>query len=164
MVLSLSLFLLFYQANDLPAAKLSAVDFSAVKQGPIKDPGCIPLFSREMTFRVKNRSDKTLYIYGQESIGYYPFGSLIRLDPEKNQWLDSQGNIPYRPYSDIRGYISKEIGWQIDVYVLPPGSSMTFREVAEEMYLDSRVKRGIYISFSPDEEPQMMMSEEFTLR
>lgn len=163
-MLLLGLFLLFYHANDLPAAKMTAVDFSAVKQGPIKDPGCIPLFSRQISFRVKNRSDKTLYIYGRETNRYYPLGSLIRLDGEKDQWLDSEGNTSHLPYSDIRGLIYKQMGGHIDVYVLPPGRSMKFNDLAKETYLGSRVKRVIYISFSPDEEPQTIMSEEFTLR
>jgi hypothetical protein len=163
-VLLLSLFLLIYQANDLPTSLPSAVNFSAVKQGPIKYQSCIPLFSRQITFRVKNRSDKTLYIYGHGFDGYYPLGSLIRLDREKNQWLDSEGNTSYRPYSDTRGFICKGNGGHIDIHVLPPGRSMNFNDLAKETYLGCRVKRFIYISFSQDEEPQMIMSEEFTLR
>jgi hypothetical protein len=164
MILLLSLFLLFNQASDLPAAKMSAVDFSAVKQGPIREQGCIPLLSRQITFRVKNRSDKTLYIYGRGIDGDYPLGTLIRLDREKNQWLDSEGNTAQHPYSVIRDFIYKEIGGHIDVHVLSPGRSMKFNDFAKETFVGSRVKRIIYISFSPDEEPQMFMSEEFTLR
>ena len=164
MTLLLSLFLLFYQASDLPAAKMSAVDFSAVKQGPIKDPGCIPLFSRQITFRVKNRSDKALYIYGLEANGYYPLGTLIRLDREKDQWVDSEGGTSQRPYSEIRGFIYKRIGGHIDVYALPPGRSMTFNNLASDAYIGSRVKRVIYVSFGRDEEPRLVTSEEFTLR
>jgi hypothetical protein len=164
MILLLSLFLLFNHANDLPPAKISEVDFSTVKQGPIKDPGCIPLFSRQITFRIKNRSDKTLYVYGWKTGGDYPVGSLIRLDQEKNQWVDSEGNISHLPYSDIRGYIDRVMGGHVDVHVLPPGRSMKFSDLAKDTYLGSRVRRVIYISFSRDEEPQMFMSEEFTLR
>jgi hypothetical protein len=158
MVLLLSLLLLFYQADDLQAAKLSAVDFSAVTQGKVKDQSCIPLFSRQITFRVKNQSNKTIYIHGLKTkSGYYPLGYLIRLDREKNQWLNPEGKTSHRPY--------KEMGINTpDVYVLPPGRSMTFNNMAEEIYLGSRVKRVSYISLSRDEEPQMIMSEAFTLR
>jgi len=159
-MLLLSLFLLFYQANDLPAAKISAVDFSAVKQGPIKDPGCIPLFSRQITFRVKNQSDKTIYIYGMKTSRDYPLGYLIRLDREKNQWLNPEYNISPRPYKEFMA----QAVYVPDVYVLPPGRSVKFNDLAKKMYLGSRVKRFIYISFSRDEEPQMITSEEFTLR
>jgi hypothetical protein len=162
MMLLLSLFFLFYQANDLPAAKLSAVDFSAVKQGPVKNPGCIPLFSRQITFRVKNQSDKTIYIYGQKSDDYYPLGYLIRLDREKNQWLNPVYNLSPRPYKDFMS--QAPVAYVPDVYVLPPGRSMKFKDLAKETDLGSQVKRFIYISFSRDEEPQIMTSEEFTLR
>jgi hypothetical protein len=54
MMILLSLFLLFYQANDLQMSNMSAVDFSAVKQGKVgEDQGCVPLYSRQITFRVK---------------------------------------------------------------------------------------------------------------
>ena len=165
MVLLLSLFLLFYQANDLQPSKMSTVEFSAVKQGKVEiDQGCLPLYSRQITFRVKNQSDKTIYIHGLKTNGHYPLGYLIRLDRENNQWLNPEGNTSYRTYSDIRGFIYKEIGGQIDVYVLPPGRSMTFKNLAEDIYVGSRVKRLLYISFSRDEEPQMITSEELFLR
>jgi hypothetical protein len=162
-MLLLSLFLLFYQANDLPAAKLSAVDFSAVKQGPVEDQSCVPLYSRQITFRVKNQSDKTIYIHGLKTkSGRYPFGYLIRLDREKNQWLNPEGNTSHRPYKEFVAPVQDF--YVPDVYVLPPGRSMTFNSLAEEMYLGSRVKRGIYISFGQNEEPRMVTSEEFILR
>lgn len=166
MVLLLSLFLLIYQANDLQAAKLSEVDFSAVKQGQVEEEeGCVPLFSRQITFRVKNQSDKTIYIHGLKTNGYYPMGYLIRLDREKNQWLNPEGNSSLRPYSDLRGFIYKQMGARaLDFYVLRPGRSMTFKNLAEEIYLGSQVKRVIYISSSRDEEPRMVTSEEFILR
>jgi hypothetical protein len=161
MVLLLTLFLLFYQANDLPAAKMSAVDFSAVKQGKVEiDQGCFDFYSRQITFRVKNQSDKTLYIYGWKTNRYYPLGYLIRLDSEKNQWLNPEYNISPRPYKEFMA----QAPYVPDVYVLPPGKSMKFNDLAIKMYLGSQVKRFIYISFSRDEEPQMMTSEEFTLR
>ena len=163
MALLLSLFLLFYQANDLPEAKMSAVDFSAVKQGKVEiDQGCFDFYSRQITFRVKNQSDKTLYIYGLKTKGYYPLGYLIRLDREKNQWLNPEYNISPRPYKEFMA--QAPVVYVPDVYVLPPGRSMKFNDLAKETYLGSRVKRVIYISFSQDEEPQMIMSEEFTLR
>ena len=165
MVLLLSLFLLFYQADDLQVSKMSAVDFSAVKQAKVEwDQGCFDFYSRQITFRVKNRSDKTLYLYGLGTDGSYPLGSLIRLDREKDQWLDSEGNTSRPPYSVIRGFIYKRVGGHIDVYALPPGRAMTFNNLANETYLGSRVKRVIYISFSHDEEPRMVASEEFILR
>jgi hypothetical protein len=159
MGLLLSLFLLCYQAGDLQTSKMSAVDFSAVKQGMIEeDQGCIPLFSRQITFWIKNRSTKTIYIHGLKmKPGYYPLGYLIRLVKEENQWVDIQGNTSHRPYKEIVVHAP-------DVYVLRPGRSMTFKNLAEEIYLGSRVKRVSYISFSRDEEPQIIMSEEFTLR
>lgn len=158
MELLLSLFLLFYQANDLQTSKVAAVDFSAVKQGKVEDQGCVPLFSRQITFRIKNQSNKTIYIHGLKmKSGYYPLGYLIRLDREKNQWLNPEGNTSHRPY--------KEIGVHApDVYVLPPGRSMTFNNLAEEIYLGSRVKQVSYISLSQNEEPRMVTSEEFILR
>ncbi|HEX8844681.1 MAG TPA: hypothetical protein VF791_08565 [Pyrinomonadaceae bacterium] len=163
MVLLLTLFLLFYQANDLPAAKMSAVDFSAVKQGKVElDQGCFDFYSRQITFRVKNRSDKAIYIHGLKTNRYYPLGYLIRLDREKNQWLNPEGNTPPRPYKEFMTPVRAL--YVPDVYVLPPGRSMTFKDLAKEIYLGNRVKRVIYISFSRDEEPQMIMSEEFTLR
>jgi hypothetical protein len=162
MVLLLSLFLLFYQANDLPAAKLSAVDFSAVKQGKVEhDQGCFDFYSRQITFRVKNQSDKTIYIYGLKTNSYYPLGYLIRLDREKNQWLNPEYNISPRPYKEFMA--QAPVVYVPDVYVLPPGRSMKFNDLAKEIYLGSRVKRLIYISFSRDEEPQMIISEEFIL-
>lgn len=158
MVLLLSLLLLFYQAHDLQRLNMSAVDFSAVKQGKPVDQGCVPLYSRQITFRIKNQSNKTIYIHGLKTKpGFYPLGYLIRLMREENQWLDTQGNTSPRPYKE--GGITTP-----DVYVLPPGRSMTFNNLAEEIYLGSRVKRVIYISFSRDEEPQTIMSEEFILR
>jgi hypothetical protein len=163
MVLLLSLFLLFYQANDLPAAKMSAVDFSAVKQGKVEvDQGCFEFYSRQITFRVKNQSDKTIYIYGLKSYRYYPLGYLIRLDGEKNQWLDSQGNTSHLPYKELMAHAP--VVYVPDVYVLPPGKSMKFYDLEKETYLGSRARRLIYISFSRDEDPQLMTSEEFILR
>ena len=163
MVLLLSLFLLFYQANDLPAAKMPAVDFSAVKQGKVEmDQGCFDLFSRQITFRVKNQSDKTIYIYGLKSHRYYPLGYLIRLDMEKNQWLNPSGVTSHRTYKEF--VANAPVVYLPDVYVLPPGKSMKFYDLEKETYLGSRAKRLIYISFSRDEEPQMMTSEEFLLR
>ena len=162
-MLLLSLFLLFYQTNDLQAAKLSAVDFSAVKQGPVKDQGCIPLHSRQITFRVKNRSDKTIYISGLKAEpGRHPFGYLIRFDSEKNQWLNHEGNIPHRSFKEFMSPVG--VFYEPEVYVLPPGKSITFDDLAQESHLGSRLKRGIFISFSQNEEPLMVTSEEFILR
>jgi hypothetical protein len=161
MVLLLSLFLLFYQANDLPSAKLSAVDFSAVKQGKVEiDQGCFDFYSRQITFRVKNRSDKTLYIYGLKTKDYYPLGFLIQLDREKNQWLNPEYNISPRPYKEFMA----QALYVPDVYVLPPGRSMKFKDFEPKTYIGRSLKRLIYISFSRDEEPQMITSEEFILR
>jgi len=163
MVLLLSLFLLFYQAGDLPAAKMSAVDFSAVKQGKVEmDQGCFDFYSRQITFRVKNQSDKTIYIYGQKSHRYYPLGQLIRLDREKNQWLNPKVTAPPVPYKEFIALAPVE--FVPDIYVLRPGKSMKFYDLAEGTFLGNRVKRLIYISFGRDEEPQLMTSEEFTLR
>jgi hypothetical protein len=161
MMLLLSLFLLFYQANDLPAAKLSAVDFSAVKQGKVEiDQGCFDFYSRQITFRVKNRSDKTLYIYGSKTKGYYPLGYLIELDREKNQWLNPEYNISPRPYKEFMA----QALYVPDVYALRPGRSMKFKDFEPKLYIGRSLKRLIYISLSRDEEPQLIMSEEFILR
>lgn len=158
MVFLLTLLLLFHQADDLPAAKSLAVEFTAVRQGPVNDQGCVPLYSRQITFRVRNRSDKTIYIHGLKmKSGHHPLGYLIRLDGEKNQWLNPEGNTSHRPYKEVRAHAT-------DVYALPPGGSMTFNNLAEETYLGGRLKRGIYISLSQNEEPRMVTSEEFILR
>jgi hypothetical protein len=158
MVLLLSLLLLFYQAHGWQRPNESAVDFSAVKQGKPVDQGCVPLYSRQITFRIENQSNKTIYIHGLKTKpGFYPLGYLIRLVREGNQWVDAQGNASHRPYKE--GGVTTA-----DVYPLPPGRSMKFNNLAEEIYLGSRVKRVIYISFSRDEEPQTIMSEEFILR
>jgi len=163
MLILLSLFLLFFQTTDLPPAKMSAVDFTAVKQGPIKNPGCIPLFSREITFRVKNRSDKTVYIQGLKTqSGHNPFGYLIRLDGERNQWLNFEGNTPHRTFKEFMTPV--RAAYVPDVYVLAPGRSMTFNMLARDEYLGSRVQRGIFVSFNQNEEPWMVTSEEFILR
>jgi hypothetical protein len=163
MVLLLSVLLLFYQADDLPAAKLSAIDFAAVKQGKVEiDQGCFDFYSRQISFRVKNRSDKTIYIYGSKTNRYYPFGNLIRLDSEKNQWVNSLGNASHLSYKEFMA--GAPVGDVPDVYVLPPGKSMKFYDLAEAKFLGSRVKRVTYISLGQNEEPQLMTSEEFTLR
>lgn len=159
MTLLLSLFLLFSQAAGLPTAKMSALEFSAVKQHSIADQSCIPPAHREITFRIKNRSNKAVYIHGRNTttVGYVPLGSLLRLDREKNQWLNPEGNTSYGQYKEDEVHAP-------DVYVLPPGKSMTFGEWAELMYVGSKFKQGIYISFGENEEPRMVTSEEFTLR
>ena len=160
-MLLLSLFLLFYQANDLQTAKISAVDFSAVKQGKVEmDQGCFDFYSRQITFRIKNQSDKTIYIYGLKTKGYYPLGYLIQLDREKNQWLNPEYNISPRPYKE---FMAQALHVP-DVYALPPGRSMKFKDFEPKMYIGRRLKRLIYISLSRDEEPQMVTSEEFILR
>lgn len=160
-MLLLSLFLMFYQANDLPAAKMSAVDFSVVKQGKVEeDQGCFDFYSRQITFRVKNQSDKTIYIYGLKSHRYYPLGYLIQLDTEKNQWLNPEYNISPRPYKEFMA----QALYVPDVYALPPGRSMKFKDFEPKTYIGRRLKRLIYISLSREEEPQMMTSEEFILR
>ena len=161
MVLLLSLFLLFYQANDLPTAKMSAVDFTAVKQGKVEwDQGCFDFYSRQITFRIKNRSDKTIYIYGLKTDRDRPLGYLIQLDTEKNQWLNPEYNITPRPYKE---FMARAL-YVPDVYALPPGRSIKFKDSEPKTYIGRRLKRLIYISLSRDEEPQMMTSEEFTLR
>jgi hypothetical protein len=157
MLLLLSLFLLFYQANDLHTARMSPAVFSAIKQGPIKEPGCIPLFSREMTFKIKNRSDKAIYIHGvQTERGYFPFGNLLRHLGQSDEWVDREGHSA-PPDKEVK-FVAD------DVYVLPPGKSMKFNDVAEDVYIGGTVKRGIYVSYSPDEKPRLLMSEEFVLR
>jgi hypothetical protein len=165
MVLLLSLFLLFYQASDLPAAKLSAVDFSAIKQGKVEhDQGCFDFYAGQITFRVKNRSDKTVYIRGlQSDSGRYPFGYLIRFDSEKNQWLNTEGDTLHRSFKEFMSP-PVQIDYESEVYVLPPGKSMKFDELAKKSLLGSRLKRGIFISFDQNEEPLMVTSEEFILR
>ena len=50
MTLLLSLFLLLSQADGLPTAKMSAFEFSAVKQHTIGDQSCIPSAHRQITF------------------------------------------------------------------------------------------------------------------
>ena len=163
MVLLLTLFLLIYPANDLPAAKLSEVDFFAVRQGQVTDQGSIPLYSRQINFRVRNRSDQTIYIHGLRTrSGHHPFGYLIRLDRENNQWLNPAGNTSHRPYNE---FVAPVQGlYVLDVYILPPGRSMTFNTLAEETYLGSRLRQGIYISLRQNEEPRIVTSEEFILR
>jgi hypothetical protein len=156
--LLLSLFLLFSQADGLPTAKMSALEFSAVKQHKIEDKSCIPPAHRRITFRIRNRSNKAVYIRGRRTTAdYSPLGYLMRLDREKNQWVNPEGNTSYRPYKEVEMYAP-------DVYVLPPGGSMTFDNWAELMYVGSKFKQGIYISFSENEEPRMVTSEEFILR
>lgn len=161
MLILLSLLLLFFQTTDLPPAEMSAVDFSAVKQGHIKDPGCIPLFAREITFRVKNRSDKTIYIHGLKYDERHPFGYLIRLDVAKNQWIAPEGTAPPGPFKDFLARVQEY--YESEVYVLPSGKSLKFKESAHESYIGNKVKRVIYISFARDEEPRMVTSEEFIL-
>ena len=158
MTLLLTLFFLFSQANDLSAAKFSAVDFSAVKHGPPNYQSCIEFKYREVTFRVKNRSNNTIYIQGRKTDGgYFPDGYMIRLDGQTNQWLNPKGNTSHPPY--------KQYGVQgTDIYVLQPGSSMKFQEFPEDALVGSRLKWGIYISISKDEEPRMVTSKEFILR
>jgi hypothetical protein len=156
--LLLSLFLLFSQADGLPTAKMSALEFSAVKQHPIADQSCIPPSHRQITFRIRNQSNKAVYIHGRKTtVGYVPLGYLMRLDREKNQWVNPEGNTSYRPYKEVEMHAP-------DVYVLPPGRSMTFDNWAELTYVGSKFKQGIYISFSENEEPRMVTSEEFILR
>jgi hypothetical protein len=164
MTLLLSLFLLFYQASDSQAAKLSAVDFSAVKQGKVEwDQGCFDFYAGQITFRVKNRSDKTVYIRGMQSdSGRHPFGYLVRFDSEKNQWLNTEGNTLHRSFKEFMS--PARIDYEPEVYVLPPGKSMTFVDLAKKSLLGSRLKRGIFISFNQNEEPLMVTSEEFILR
>ncbi len=161
MVLLLSLFLLFYQTDDLQTSKMSAVDFSAVKQGNVEwDQGCFDFYSRQITFRVKNQSDKTIYIYGMKTDRDRPLGYLIWLDREKNQWLNPEYNISPRPYKEFMA----QALYVPDVYALPPGRSAKFKDFEPKTYIGRRLKRLIYISLSRDEEPQMMTSEEFILR
>jgi hypothetical protein len=158
MTLLLSLFLLFSQADGLPTAKMSALEFSAVKQHPIADQSCIPPSHRQITFRIRNQSNKAVYVHGRKTTdGYFPLGYLMRLDREKNQWVNPEGNTSYRPYKEVEMYAP-------DVYVLPPGRSVTFDNWAELTYVGSKFKQGIYISFSENEEPRMVTSEEFILR
>jgi hypothetical protein len=158
MTLLLSLFLLFSQADGLLTAKMSALEFSAVKQHLIADQSCIPPSYRRITFRIRNQSNKSVYIHGRKTaVGYFPLGYLTRLDREKNQWVNPEGNTPYRPYKEVEMRAP-------DVYVLPPGRSMTFDNWAELTYVGSKFKQGIYISFGENEEPRMVTSEEFTLR
>ena len=166
-MLLLTLFLLIFQAHDLPAASLSALDFSAIRQGPVKfDQGCLPLHSREITFRLRNQSDKTIYVHGlKRESGYQPFGYLIRFDGEKNQWLQPDGTTSHRPYSEISDFIVKYRRVDsLEIRVLRPGKSITFSDLAQEKHIGSRIKRGLYISFSENEEPRMVTSEEFMLR
>jgi hypothetical protein len=164
MKLLLSLFLLFYQADDLPAAKMWAVDFSAVKQGPVEwDQGCFDFYSGQITFRVKNRSDKTIYIRGlRAEPGRHPFGYLIRFDSEKDQWLNTEGGALHRTFKEFMTPVRSDD--EMEVYVLPPGKSMTFIDLAKKSHLGSRFKRGIFISFSQNEEPLLVTSEEFIVR
>ena len=158
MTLLLSLFILFYQTDDLQTARRSSVDFSAVNQLKVENRGQTPLADRQITFRVRNRSRKALYIHGlKNDSGYSPFGYLIRLDKEERQWVKPEGEASRSPFAAAEGHVP-------DVYLLRPGRSMTFNQLAEEFYFGSRVKRGIYISFSRDEEPWMVTSEEFVLR
>jgi hypothetical protein len=156
--LLLSLFLLFSQADGLPTAKMSALEFSAVKQHPIADQSCIPPSHRRITFRIRNQSNKAVYIHGRKTTAdYFPLGYLMRLDREKNQWVNPEGNTSHRPYKEVGMYAP-------DVYVLPPGRSMAFDNWAELTYVGSKFKQGIYISFSENEEPRMVTSEAFILR
>ena len=158
MTLLLSLFLMCSQAGGVSAAKMSALEFSAIKQHPIADQSCIPPAHRRISFRIRNQSNKAVYIHGRKSTtDYIPLGYLMRLDREKNQWVNPEGNTSYRPYREVEMYAS-------DVYVLPPGRSMTFDNWAELTYVGSKFKQGIYISFSENEEPRMVTSEEFILR
>jgi hypothetical protein len=163
MVLLFTLFLLIHQADDWPATLPPAVAFSAVRQGPVKNQGCVPLYSRRITFRVRNRSGQAIYIHGLKSkLGRHPFGYLIRFDRERNQWLSPEGDTSPRPYKEFVAPV--QAFYVPEVYALPPGGSMTFDTLAGEAYLGGRLKRGIYISFGQNEEPRLVTSEEFVLR
>ena len=155
MALLISLFILFNQADALP--KLTQGDFSAIMQRKVK-PSHNPFADRQITFRVTNRSNKPMLLPGFKSkFGYFPLGYLIRLDRDKNQWVNPEGNSSHRRFKEVEQEAP-------DVYVLQPGKSMTFTDVAERFYIGYRFKRGIYISFSRDDEPQLVTSEEFILR
>lgn len=159
MMILLSTLLLFYQVSDWQSAKVMTVNFSAIKQGKVEeDQGCVPLYSRQIKFRIENQSNQPVYIHGLKTPnGFYPLGYLIRHVEEKNQWLNPNGNTKAQLYKEVE-YPAP------DVYVLKPGKSMKFNNLAEEMYIGGRLKRVIYISLSRDQEPQVITSEEFILR
>ena len=158
MVLLLYILLLFYPAVDSPQQLLPAIEFSAIKQDTLENQGCIALFSREIKFRIRNRSDKAIYIHILKAEkDFLPLGSLIRHVDEGDQWVNPWDKSTPRSY--------KEVGFpEHDVYTLQPGKSIKFNDLAGDSYVGGKLKRYIYISLNPDEEPQIATSQEFILR
>jgi hypothetical protein len=89
--------------------------------------------------------------------GFDPTGYLIALDKSTGEWAYPTGdNRPISWSEQSREFKS--------THVLPPGKSLTFDAEMSVLEAGGSFKRTVYASFSRNDEPCEVRSEEFVLK
>ncbi len=132
---------------------------SVVEQREVENESEIPWADRRVLFSMVNNTSKRVVIPGNKtSHGFFPAGYLVRFDRKKKKWLTPSGSSSRLIFSEIAES-------QADRYVLEPGQSLRFYDVAQSLYVGDRFQKVVYVFLGRGErEPQIIKSEAFILR
>jgi len=150
--------LIFNLSGTCPKQDFPSLRISAVSQRVFRNRGHHPENNRRVIFRMVNESKKPVTIYGfRYEGGFDPTGYLIALDKSTGEWAYPTGdNRPITWSKQSREFKS--------TYILAPGKVLTFDAEMSVLEAGGRFKRTVYASFSRNDEPCEVQSEEFVLK
>jgi hypothetical protein len=150
--------LAFNLSGTCPKQDLPSLRISVVSQRVFRNRGHHPENNRRVVFRMVNESRKPVIIYGfRYQGGFDPTGYLIALDKSTGEWAYPTGdNCPIGWNEESREFKS--------TYVLLPGKSLNFDAEMSVLETGEQFKRTVYASFSRNDEPCEVQSEEFALK
>jgi len=136
----------------------SQLRISIVGQKTVRNESEIPWADRRIMFRIVNGTDKAVVLPGSKTgDGFFPTGYLVRFDRKKKQWLspsNSRAKLVYRSVANS----------QTDRYVLKPGESLDFYDMAESVHAGDRFRKLVYVFFEKESgDPHVVKSEAFVL-
>jgi hypothetical protein len=132
---------------------------SVVEQQKVQSEGDLPHADRRIIFRLVNNTNRLMIIPGNKTgDGFFPTGYLTRFDKKKKKWLTPSGSSSNLEFSKISES-------QPDRYMLEPGKSIDFYDIAESLYVGERFQKVVFIFFGEEkEEPQLIKSMMFVLK
>ena len=135
------------------------VRLSIVGQKTVKNESEIPWADRRIMFRIINSTEKSVILPGsQTGDGFFPTGYLVRFDRKRKDWLTPSGSRSKLAFRSVANT-------QADRYMLKPGESLEFYDMAESIYAGDRFRKLVYVFLGTENgDPQVVQSETFVLK
>lgn len=136
----------------------SPVTVAVIRQQKFRNTGHHPENNRKVIFRIVNKSNKPVLVYGfKYDGGFDPTGYLIAFDRNKGEWA--------YPTSSNRPVSWNERASEFkDKHILRPGQSIAFEAEMSQLEVSVRFKRTIYVAYNDGDEPTEIKSDEFILK